>query len=78
MAASPGKEISLPLSPITNFSWCRGMMPKLDSSAVTSEVFLVSKQELEIDFFTGLGYADGSRDRRKQPSVRFNLHFSRV
>lgn len=38
------------------------MMPKLDSSAVTSEVFLVSKQELETDFFTGFGYADGSSD----------------
>lgn len=68
------RNLAVPL-PIINFSGCCRMLPKLDSSAVTSEVFLVSKRELQTDFFTGFGYAYGSRDRRLQPSERFSLHF---
>ena len=60
MAASFGKEG--PFS-ITNFSGCCGVMPKPDSSVVTSEVFLVDSWMLDrqagakdTDLFTGLGY----------------------
>lgn len=75
MAACFGKEIAPPLSPVTTFSGCYEMMPKLASFAVTSEMFLVSSRILDrqtvardIDFFTRLG-----RDRRKQPSLKFDI-----
>ena len=44
------------------------MMPKLDSSAVTSEVFLVSKQELGTQISSlELGYADGMGTEESSP-----------